>query len=739
MGRVGVFLTRVAAASVSLALTLTLLTPVGSGVGTDSGTAQATSRYLNRDVYAALNAHTIANDTTQSIVYLTGIDGSNSKSAAISHISADTEALPWHVQVTYSLDGPQTDAATINGAHGLVGVHVTVTRDELASTDIANIADNLVPVLAFTIPTDAGSDLTASDGVTITQHGSDTVIAAVGNARGDTVDGSGAAHTDVADSTDNAHATRDKAVANVTNAFTSDLATVLDLGVYLNATRFSMSPIVFAAVPASDADSLNTQLSNLTAGATSLANDMSGAGNHQYDDLIAHLTALRESERALAESTISERSAAHKRAFDAYMAAYVGSYTTHLRGSISTKTQMSALIGTAGELSGDTPLAQAVVDLANAVNAVSAAHRHTGAADEVDTIIRRIRQQGVNGLVDELKQAAGHESQLGSSGYSAGQAELSQAMIPYSMAYTDTYTEHLSELTGGTASSAAAYQAQAIAQTNESFRSIDDLKADQAKVDAAMAALATASEHTGRAQAIEQLLLRFEDQFETGKSSSDAASTARKDAAKDVADPLRSLSESSSPTVGVGGNGIAAVVEAARLKQLRAAREQAAAQAQQQAAQGGQSASLVDDQIAMSKDDVMSFAGSVGSISGGESSGGSDGAAGSDNSDSANINSDGDTQGNSKPKVDDTVSVTDTPSVAFGMQGMHPGTLLTASNATTVNATTTLSDGTDILSVAIPALRDAGALNELSQRTTTTLPATNNAMSRFLLVYQTAQ
>ena len=732
MGRVGVFLTRVAAASVSLAFTLTLLTPAGSGAGTDSGTARSASRYLNRNVYAALNAAT--NDTTQSIVYLTGIGDNNSnadtsKLAAISHMPADTEALPWRVQVTYSLDGPQTDAATINGSHGLVGVHVTVTRDELASTDIANIADNLVPVLAFTIPTDAGSDLTASDGVTITQHGSDTVIATVGNTGSNAADGNAT----------QAEKHASKAVTNVTNAITLNAGTVLDLGVYLNATRFSMSPIVFAAVPASDADSLNTQLNDLTVGATSLANDMSGAGNHQYDDLIAQLTALRESERALAESTISERSAAHKRAFDAYMTAYVGSYTTHLRGSISTKTQMSALIGTAGELSGDTPLAQAVVDLANAVNAVSAAHRHTGAADEVDTIIRRIRQQGVNGLVDELKQAAGHESQLGSSGYSAGQAELSQAMIPYSMAYTDTYTEHLSELTGGTASSAAAYQAQAIAQTNESFRSIDDLKADQAKVDAAMAALATASEHTGRAQAIEQLLLRFEDQFETGKSSSDAASTARKDAAKDVADPLRSLSESSSPTVGVGGNGIAAVVEAARLKQLRAAREQAAAQAQQQAAQGGQSASLVDDQIAMSKDDVMSFAGSVGSISGGESSGGSDGAAGSDNSDSANINSDGDTQGNSKPKVDDTVSVTDTPSVAFGMQGMHPGTLLTASNATTVNATTTLSDGTDILSVAIPALRDAGALNELSQRTTTTLPATNNAMSRFLLVYQTAQ
>ena len=45
------------------------------------------------------------------------------------------------------------------------------------------------------------------------------------------------------------------------------------------------------------------------------------------------------------------------------MAAYVGSYTTHLSGSVGTSTQLPALMGTAGELSGDTPLAQAVLDL----------------------------------------------------------------------------------------------------------------------------------------------------------------------------------------------------------------------------------------------------------------------------------------------------------------------------------------------------------------------------------------
>ena len=40
-----------------------------------------------------------------------------------------------------------------------------------------------------------------------------------------------------------------------------------------------------------------------------------------------------------------------------------------MSGGIGSSTQMQALIGTAGELTGDTPMAQAVTDLANAVNA----------------------------------------------------------------------------------------------------------------------------------------------------------------------------------------------------------------------------------------------------------------------------------------------------------------------------------------------------------------------------------
>ena len=68
---------------------------------------------------------------------------------------------------------------------------------------------------------------------------------------------------------------------------------------------------------------------------------------------------------------------------------------------------------TAAELNGDTAVAQSVVDLANAVNDVSAAYRHTGAADAVNEVIRTIEQRGTSGLVAELNKRAGEEQQRG--------------------------------------------------------------------------------------------------------------------------------------------------------------------------------------------------------------------------------------------------------------------------------------------------------------------------------------
>ena len=53
-------------------------------------------------------------------------------------------------------------------------------------------------------------------------------------------------------------------------------------------------------------------------------------------------------------------------------------------------TQMSALLGTAGELNSDTPVARAVADISNATNDRSAARAHQGAADAIDATIRQI-------------------------------------------------------------------------------------------------------------------------------------------------------------------------------------------------------------------------------------------------------------------------------------------------------------------------------------------------------------
>lgn len=52
-------------------------------------------------------------------------------------------------------------------------------------------------------------------------------------------------------------------------------------------------------------------------------------------------------------------------------------------------------------------------------------------------------------------------------------------MIPYSMAYTDAYTENLNTLTGGDVSRAQAMGAQAIAQTDAQFGSNSTLTSSQ--------------------------------------------------------------------------------------------------------------------------------------------------------------------------------------------------------------------------------------------------------------------
>ena len=145
----------------------------------------------------------------------------------------------------------------------------------------------------------------------------------------------------------------------------------------MNAKDFSMSSVALAVLPSNSSspavganpDAANaanaaaqpaadTDVAQLTASAATLVDSLTDAGSGEQQQLIEQLQTLRDNERALNKSVVAERETAHKRTFEDYMAAYVGSYTTHLSGSIGTSTQLPALMGTAGELSGDTPLAK---------------------------------------------------------------------------------------------------------------------------------------------------------------------------------------------------------------------------------------------------------------------------------------------------------------------------------------------------------------------------------------------
>ena len=584
----------------------------------------------------------------------TDTDSANSDSGTskVSRIPASAATLPWKVSVTYSLDGPNVEANEVAGASGLIGVYIDIKPQ-------TKEANRTIPVVAFTVPTQVADDVSADNSITVTTQGSNTVVAAAGKA-----------------------------------------ATGLEFSCYMNAKDFSMSSVALAVLPSNSSspavganpDAANaaaqpaadTDVAQLTASAATLVDSLTDAGSGEQQQLIEQLQTLRDNERALNKSVVAERETAHKRTFEDYMAAYVGSYTTHLSGSIGTSTQLPALMGTAGELSGDTPLAQAVLDLANAVNNVSAAHQHAGAVDALDEVIRRIQQQGTTGLVDDLTAEASEEATRGSKQYADGQSQLSAAMIPYSMKYTDVYTANLSALTGGTSSGATAYESQAIAETNGS----DELADAQSKVDAAMSTLATASEHTGKATALRQIVLRFSDQFEGGASSAsgsdgDGSSGDVSSGPVTEAQALTSLVDSQSQSF----YGKTRATQAKR--KADAARKQAKAVQQQQSQHS--KASLVDDTMSMSAGDVMNYAGGLTSAIGGGDKSDSSKSAGSGTNDSAK-SSDTDDSGNNL----------DTAPVLFGFG--TGGTLLKHDMNALINETVKISDAGTLLAQAVAQL-----------------------------------
>lgn len=463
-----------------------------------------------------------------------------SASHASQRVPKGTVSMPWKVSATFTLDGPNVSASEISGASGMVGVRIT-----LHAVDADKTAD-LTPIVAFTIPSRVGNDVTADDGVAVSSDNTSTLVAAAGKPGED-----------------------------------------LTFNTYVTANRFSMSSLAVAAV---DGDA-GQSLPDLTKRAATLVDGLTNVGSQRNRKLISQLEKLRDNEKAIAKQTISTRSKAHEQAFDTYVEAYVGSYTTHLSGSLGNSTQLSAILGTASELNGDTPVAKSVADLANAVNDVSAAYRHIGAADAVDEVIRTIEQRGTSGLVRELGKRAGEEQQRGSKDYSVGQSQLSSAMIPYSMDFTDAYTARLKEL-GATTGTASEYENQVIADVRAGIKSNEKLKTASDKVSAAMTALADASEHIGQAGAFHQIIVRFADQLDSDDETSDSN-------AADGSSVLASMRAVSA------GRALCAKAEKSRVKAQRKAER---VQAKDDAAD---SSSLVDDKNAISMDDVMSYAGGL--------------------------------------------------------------------------------------------------------------------------------
>lgn len=464
----------------------------------------------------------------------------NSGSSTSKRVPKGVVALPWKISASFTLNGPDVSVSDVSGASGMIGIRIALHATK------PDVTANLTPIVAFTIPGRVGSDVTADDGVLVSSDNTSTLVAAVGKPGED-----------------------------------------LTFNAYVTAKHFTMSSLSIAAVEGN----VQQSLPDLTKRATTLVDGLTNVGSQRNRKLIAQLEQLRDNEKALAKQTIAVRSKAHDQAFGGYIDAYVGSYTTHLSGSIGNATQLPAILGTASELNGDTSVAKSVADLANAVNDVSAAYRHIGAADAVDEVIRTIEQRGTSGLVNELTKRAGEEQQRGSKDYSAGQSQLSAAMIPYSMDFTDAYTARLKEL-GATAGTAGSYETQAIADVRAGIKDNEKLKTASDKVSAAMTALTDASEHTGQASAFHQIVLRFADQLDSDDDTSESG--AADDAS--VLDTLRSASASQS------------LCAKAEKRRSRAQRKAERAQAKNNTAD---STSLVDDKNAISMDDVMSYAGGL--------------------------------------------------------------------------------------------------------------------------------
>ena len=659
-------MTRSLAAAATLALTLA--PSAGGPVTAGANPAEGDAGYSKtQDVMSLANSDGVpgrlyvTNQFTVSrggdiVDYVAGNSGDGSMLAAEykavetgkttqERVKAGQRVLPWSVSIAYGLNGPQVKPSQIAGASGLVDIRITVEPNAAVSN---GYAENSIPAVAFTVPSSVSADI----GMTLTTQGSDMLVSGVGE---------------------------------------PGKRTVFDC--YMNAKNFSMSQLAFVTVQADDTASFVDEVTAVSDRADALVNTLVVTGSASDRKLIEQLTSMRDREQKLGEKAIKEKTAAHKAAFSSYMAHYVGSYTTHLSGSIGSSTQMQALIGTAGELTGDTPMAQAVTDLANAVNAVSAAHEHDGAVHAIDDLIQRIRQRGTSGLADEISQTMAQESPEGATAYKAGQSQLSNAMIPYSMAYTDVYTKHLSELTGGTSAGAARYQQQAIDAANEEFSTSADLQDDNQKVQSAMDALAAASEHTGAANALQQISIQFAGALTSTASTGDAQGG---DAA---ADRVR---------YGWAGSDTTSMAAKAERKRLAAVSKQEREEAERKAQALASGKTDDDSQSGMSIGDVMGNASGLGMLGGAVKSDGKGG-----NKDSGD-GKDGNASGSGSSSATGTASGSKSASVpkfspVYGIAGMNPRSPLQSTSSELIDETVAIGDVSDMLVQAAQSLAGSGS------------------------------
>ena len=230
----------------------------------------------------------------------------NSGSSTSKRVPKGVVALPWKISASFTLNGPDVSVSDVSGASGMIGIRIALHATK------PDVTANLTPIVAFTIPGRVGSDVTADDGVLVSSDNTSTLVAAVGKPGED-----------------------------------------LTFNAYVTAKHFTMSSLSIAAVEGN----VQQSLPDLTKRATTLVDGLTNVGSQRNRKLIAQLEQLRDNEKALAKQTIAVRSKAHDQAFDGYIDAYVGSYTTHLSGSIGNATQLPAILGTASEQNGDNSVA----------------------------------------------------------------------------------------------------------------------------------------------------------------------------------------------------------------------------------------------------------------------------------------------------------------------------------------------------------------------------------------------